>query len=70
MMLIAKSRTVHRNQPRGVALAQVVSLLRPLRQFATHTGLQSFLCDDLLKDVAIETESATNRFNLLFFSRS
>jgi hypothetical protein len=37
-------------------MAQVMSMLRPLRPLATHAGLQSSFCDDLLKDVAIETE--------------
>ena len=53
MMFLAESRTVYRNQPRRAPLAQIVSLLSPLRQLATHERLQSFFCDDLLQDVPI-----------------
>jgi hypothetical protein len=39
MMFVTKSRPVDRNQPRRVPLAQIMGLLRPLRQFATHARL-------------------------------
>ena len=42
MMLVTKCRPVNRNQPRRLLLAQIMGLLRPLRQLATHARLQSF----------------------------
>jgi hypothetical protein len=39
MMFVTKSRTVDRYQPHRVPPAQIMGLLRPLRQLATHARL-------------------------------
>src|SRR6185437_10427409 len=70
MMLVPQSRPVNRNQPRRVPLAQIVGLLRPLRQLATHARLQSFFATISCRMCRSRLRSATRRFSLPFSSRS